>query len=90
MEMDVNLCKESLLVGPSIFPTNNELEEAVRSDDIYVSQQIEGYFNPINSSTTQFNDYIHPIHSDSLDTSFPTEVSDFLISNVKISMQRDV
>ncbi|KAK3583471.1 hypothetical protein CHS0354_025602 [Potamilus streckersoni] len=88
IETDVELQRETLMGLPNGVPTNSESEDSMRSEDIYVSQEIEGLVNPISSCTLEFNDYIHPIHSNILNTFFPTE--DSLTCDMNMSMRREV
>ncbi|KAK3600203.1 hypothetical protein CHS0354_039310 [Potamilus streckersoni] len=90
IETDAELQRETLLDVPNEVTKNSESDESIRSDDIYVSQEIVGYFNPITSGMIKFDDYIHPIHSNSLNTYFPTEVSDSQIYNMNMSLNREM
>ncbi|KAL3885597.1 hypothetical protein ACJMK2_025647 [Sinanodonta woodiana] len=77
------------MVRTSIVPTSSSSNESIRADDIYVSQEIHRYSNPIISCTVQFNDYIHPIHSTPLNKYMLSDVKEYQACKKNLSIHRD-
>ncbi|KAL3885643.1 hypothetical protein ACJMK2_025693 [Sinanodonta woodiana] len=90
IETDAELQRETQLLASIEIHTNGKSESSMRSDDIYVSEEIVGYLNPISSSTVEVNDYIHPIHSNPFSSDASREMSDFLDSNMNMTMKGEL
>ncbi|KAL3886474.1 hypothetical protein ACJMK2_026459 [Sinanodonta woodiana] len=59
---------EQLLIGPTLIPTENELGETMKPADVTLNEESDEYLSPVHAVPLELNEYIHPVHSDSVHT----------------------